>query len=138
MSEEGVIEFPGGWPASARESEADDCMQSRLERRDRGSEDSAPIGLGLGQVARNVLRPFRLNAVEVEVELAVDDLPVARIAVELLAERHAISAEAAIGRRVSAGVGFERVEMRLFHEAVGAAGMRHGIFVRANLGLCVG
>src|SRR6185295_19469467 len=123
MSEEGVIEFPGGWPASAGRPEAGDGMQSWLERRDRGGDDPGPIGLGLGQVARNVFRPFGLSvAVEVEVELAVDDLPVARVAVELLAERHAISAEAAIGRQVFAGIGFERVEMRLADEALGAAG----------------
>src|SRR4029078_751598 len=108
MSEERDIEFPGGWPAAAGRSEAGDGLQSWLERRDRGGDDPAPIGLGLGQVARNVLRPFGLNvAVEVEGELGVDDLPVARVAVELLAERHAISAEAAIGRQVFARIGFE-------------------------------
>ncbi len=41
-----------------------------------GGVDLRPVAFGLGDVGRDVFRPFRLNvAVEVQVELAVDDLP---------------------------------------------------------------
>ena len=88
--------------------------------------DAAQVGVGLGDIAGDVLRPFGLDvAVEVQIQPAVDDLPIARIPVELLAERRAIGAKAAKSWLVFGGVGLERIEMRLAHEAVGPR--RHGL-----------
>src|ERR1700720_2378437 len=85
---------------------------SQLHRSD--AAGAAPIGIGLGDVAGDVLSPRRSNVrVQIEVERSVDDLPDARVAVELLSERRAVRAEAPIGRQIFVGIRLEGIEVRL-------------------------
>lgn len=68
-----------------------------------------------------------MNAfVEVEVELAVDDLPEVWIAIELGADRNAVSAVAAVGRFILGGIGLEGVEVGFAGEAIRCLSVNSG------------
>src|SRR5258706_9244149 len=78
-----------------------------------------PVRVGLADVSGDILPPFlRDFAGDVQVQLPVYDLPIARIAVELSADRHAVGAVASISRLVRRGMRLELVEVRLRGEAI--------------------
>ena len=114
MSEEGVIDDPVAGFGRGRSRR----LHAALERREDGRN-----GLGLGEVAEcpSTIRPECRR--EIEVELAVDDLPVGGSPSNFLPS----AAKARSRHRSYLAGSLERVEMRLAHEAVGAAGMRRAI-----------
>ncbi len=74
----------------------------------------------LGDVARNVFKPGLLNVlVEVQIQLAVDDLQQPRVTIELGADRDAKGAEASVRRHVFVRIGFERLRVLSISKAVG-------------------